>query len=90
VSYAWSATAPNGSKVDIASIRIGGVPIDPAASYRITVNSFLADGGDNFLVLRSGTNRLGGDVDLDAVEKYFIAQAGPVAPPAQTRITLLP
>jgi 5'-nucleotidase len=90
VSYAWSATAPNGSKVEIASIRIGGVAIDPTASYRITVNSFLADGGDNFVILRSGTNRLGGDVDLDAVEKYFIAQAGPVAPPAQNRITLLP
>jgi len=88
--YTWTASAPTGSKVDITSIMIGGVPIDPAATYRVTVNSFLADGGDNFFVLKDGTNRLGGDVDLDAVEKYFNAQVGPVAPPAQNRITMLP
>ncbi|HEU0235312.1 MAG TPA: bifunctional metallophosphatase/5'-nucleotidase [Candidatus Limnocylindrales bacterium] len=88
--YSWSASAPTGSKVDVASIMIGGVPINPAASYRVTVNSFLADGGDLFSVLSLGTNRLGGDVDLDAVEKYFNAQVGPVAPPAQNRITMLP
>jgi 5'-nucleotidase len=88
--YTWTASAPTGSKVDIASIMISGVPINPAATYRVTVNSFLADGGDNFFVLRDGTNRLGGDVDLDAVEKYFNAQVGPVAPPPQVRITLLP
>lgn len=88
--YSWSASAPTGSKVDIASITIGGTPISATASYRVTVNSFLADGGDNFLVLKEGTNRLGGEVDLDAVEKYFDAQSGPVAPPAQNRITRLP
>jgi 5'-nucleotidase len=89
-TYAWSASAPTGSKVDPASIKLNGVTLDPAASYRVTVNSFLADGGDNFAVLRAGHSRLGGDVDLDAVEKYFAAQGGPVAPPALNRITLLP
>ena len=28
--------------------------IDPAASYRVTVNSFLADGGDSFVELKNG------------------------------------
>jgi 5'-nucleotidase len=88
-AYSWSAAAPKGSKVDPASITLNGVPIDPAASYRITVNNFMADGGDGYLVLREGTNRLGGDVDLDALEKYFIAQ-GVVAPGPQNRITRLP
>jgi len=74
----------------VSGITIDGVPVDPAASYRITVNSFLADGQDGFVVLRQGTDRLGGDVDLDAVEKYFLAQGAPVAPPALGRITLLP
>jgi len=90
INYSWSASAPTGSKVDIGSILLNGAPIDPAASYRVTVNSFLADAGDNFSVLAQGTDRLGGDVDLDAVEKYFDAQVGPVAPPAQDRITVLP
>ncbi len=39
---------------------LNGVAMDPTATYRVTVNSFLADGGDNFVVLKEGTNRLGG------------------------------
>ncbi len=88
-AYAWSASAPTGSKVDIASITINGVPIDPSATYRVTVNSFLADGGDNFFVLREGTDRLGGAVDTDAFEAYFRAHS-PVPPGPQNRITVLP
>jgi 5'-nucleotidase len=57
--------------VDIASIKINGVPIDPNGSYRVTVNSFLADGEDRFAVLVEGTDRLGGEVDLDALVNYF-------------------
>ena len=88
-TYIWSASAPTGSKVDIASIQISGVPINPNAAYRVTVNSFLADGGDNFAVLRDGTNRLGGDVDTDALEAYFKAHS-PVAPGPQNRIVQVP
>jgi 2',3'-cyclic-nucleotide 2'-phosphodiesterase (5'-nucleotidase family) len=89
-TYSWSASAPTGSKVDPASIKLNGATIDPSADYRVTVNSFLADGGDNFAVLRAGHSRLGGDVDLDAVEKYFLAAGAPVSPPALNRITRLP
>jgi uncharacterized protein len=41
----------------------------------VTVNSFLADGGDRFLVLREGTNRAGGALDLDAFEAHFAGGA---------------
>ena len=85
----WSASAPACNKVDIASIMINGVPINAASSYRVTVNSFLADGGDNFLVLKDGTNRLGGAVDTDALEAYF-AIFSPVAPGPMNRITVIP
>jgi 5'-nucleotidase len=68
---------------------INGTPIDLGATYRVTVNSFLADGGDRFTVLRDGTDRLGGDVDLDALVDYFGANS-PVAPGPQNRITLIP
>jgi len=86
-TYTWSAAAPTGEKVDPATIAIGGVPVDPAAGYRVTVNSFLADGGDNFTVLVDGTDRLGGEVDLDALITFFGANS-PVAPGPQDRITL--
>ena len=88
-SYAWDPAGPIGNRVDPASIMLNGAPVDPVASYRVTVNSFLADGGDNFTVLREGTNRLGGDVDLDALEKYVTANS-PVAPGPQNRIALVP
>ena len=68
---------------------IGGVVVDPGANYRVTVNSFMADGGDNFSVLVDGTDRLGGEVDLDALVTYFGANS-PVAPGPQDRITQLP
>jgi 5'-nucleotidase len=88
-TYEWSAGAPVGSRVDIASIMINGVPIDPDRSYRVTVNSFLADGGDGFAVLVQGTDRLGGEVDLDALVKYFEANS-PIAPGPQNRIIQVP
>lgn len=87
--YTWSASAPACSKVDASTIQINGVPVDPNASYRITVNSFLADGGDNFTVLKGGTDRLGGAVDTDAFEAYMHAHS-PVAPGLRDRITLVP
>jgi len=87
--YAWSATGPACDKVDPQSIRVGGLALDLSASYRVTVNSFLADGGDNFAVLTQGTNRLGGAVDTDALEAYFETYS-PVAPGLRNRIVVLP
>ena len=81
-----AAAGPDGR---VSNLRINGVPVVPATSYRITVNNFLADGGDGYTVLAQGTNRLGGDVDLDALVKYFEANS-PVAPGPQNRITLAP
>lgn len=88
-SYSWSLSAPTGSKIVPGSIMLNGVPLDMNAVYRVTVNSFLADGGDRFAVLTEGTDRLGGAVDLDAVEAYFAAFS-PVAPGPQNRITQVP
>jgi 5'-nucleotidase len=87
LTYSWSASAPTGSKV--SDIKINGVPVDPAASYRVAVNSFLASGGDNFTVFAQGTDVVTGEVDLDALNAYLAAHS-PVAPPALERITQLP
>ena len=84
-SYTWDTAQPTGSKVDAGSITIDGIPVDSAASYRVTVNSYLADGGSNFSVLTAGTHRLGGEIDLDALVAYF-SSAGAVSPGPQDRI----
>lgn len=88
-SYQWKEKGTPCDNVDPASIQINGVVVDPTASYRVTVNSFMADGGDQFYVLQEGTDRLGGALDLDALEAYFTAQ-GSISPGPQNRITLLP
>jgi 5'-nucleotidase len=88
-TYTYSQSAPVGAKVDNASIRLNGVPIEAERTYRVTVNSFLATGGDGFTVLNDGTDRLGGALDLDALRDYFAANS-PVSPPALDRITIVP
>jgi 5'-nucleotidase len=88
-TYEWSASAPTGSKVDASSIEINGVPIDPAASYRVAMNNFLATGGDNFRAFLDCTDPLGGEIDLDVLVTYFEANS-PVAPGPQDRITMIP
>jgi 5'-nucleotidase len=87
-TYTWDAAQPPGSRVDPVTIQIRGVVVDPGAGYRVTVNSFLAAGGDLFTVLVDGTDRLGGEIDLDALVTYFGANS-PVAPGPQNRITRL-
>ena len=92
-SYTGAATGvadcAAANAVDPASMAINGVPVDPAGTYRITVNSFLASGGDGFAVLNEGTDRLGGAVDLDALEAYLTGTPGGVSPGPQDRITRL-
>jgi 5'-nucleotidase len=87
-TYAWSASRPLGDRVDPASMRLDGQPIDPARTYRVTVNSFVADGGDGFAVMKQGTGRSPGPVDLDPLEAWLAARS-PVAPPSLERITRL-
>ncbi len=89
-TYSWSLGATACNKVDPATIKLNGVTVDPNATYRVTVNSFLADGGDNFSVLKDGTERLGGEVDTDALEKYFAANPDGIAPGPQNRIATVP
>jgi 5'-nucleotidase len=90
-TYTWTASAPAGNRVDPASIKLNGTTIGAATDYRVTVNSFLATGGDGFTVLNEGTNRTFGDDDLIALEEYFDANTPPgVSPGPQNRITRLP
>ncbi len=83
--YTQTLANPIGDRV--SNITINGVAVDPAATYRVTVNNFLAAGGDSFTALTQGTNVTGGPIDLDAFTAYLTANS-PVAPPATDRITV--
>lgn len=64
-----SYTAPKGT---ITGMWLNGEPIDLAGSYSVTVNSFLATGGDNFFELAKGADpRDTGKIDLAAMVDYL-------------------
>jgi 5'-nucleotidase len=85
LTYSWNSTAPAGSKV--SALALNGTPIDPAASYRVTTNDFLANGGDGFTNLNVDPNRTTAPgFDVDALVGYLGAGA-PVAPGPANRIT---
>ena len=78
----------------MSGVTIDGAALDPAASYRITTNNFLADGGDDFLSLKAGTNRTTlSDFDIDSLVRYLaptLDRAPPIGPPALDRIDVTP
>jgi 5'-nucleotidase len=85
-AYSWDPTKPQGERVDAGSMRLNGAAIDPAASYRVTVNNYLALGGDGFTVLKQGLKPQTGVFDDEALFAYF-QNSSPLAPPPADRIT---
>jgi 5'-nucleotidase len=67
----------------IGRMFVGGVEVAPTDSFRVTMNSFLAAGGDGFTVFNEGTDALGGAQDIDALVAAFAAAepAGIAVPP---------
>ena len=100
VTYAWSAAAaaaatgkPCGTLPNpVGDLRIGGEPVEPGRGYRVTTNAFLAGGGHRLTVLRSGTDRVGGPLDTEALEAHLAPSLAGAAlpPPAPNRIARLP
>jgi 5'-nucleotidase len=78
------------TSVTISNVMLNGVPLDPAATYMVTVNNFLADGGDNFATFATITApRLDGGNDLLALINY-LGTYSPVSPPSTDRVNELP
>lgn len=84
-SYAWDGSKGEGERVLPERMSLNGQTIDPAASYRVTVNNFLSVGGDGFTVLTQGTSPLIGVYDSDALDAYFKANS-PIGPTTADRI----
>ena len=91
-TYDLSKTIVAGTctSVTISNVMLNGVPLDTAATYYATVNSFLSDGGDNFGTFDTITApKLDGGIDLLALINY-LGTFGPVAPPPTDRVNELP
>jgi 5'-nucleotidase len=72
LTYTLDLTKTGADRVVADSVKLNGAAIDPAATYRVATNSFLAGGGDGFTTLGQV-----GDDDLAALEKYLLANSSP-------------
>ena len=88
LTYTWDSTQPIGSR--IVSVEKDGVEIDPATTYSVTANNFIAGGGDGFTVFTQSPDQVGGPIDLDALVDYIEALPQPFGAPAGGRITVIP
>jgi 5'-nucleotidase len=87
IRYEWDNTQACGAKVRNLTLSSGagvqtlvdaaGQVVEAGKTWRVTVNNFLADGGDGFSVLKGGSNRLGGAQDIDALSAYLAAYKAP-------------
>jgi len=87
LTYTWDKGAEQGNQ--ISNLALNGVPIDPAATYRVGTLNFLAEGGDQFTVFLEGQNLVGGPEDLANLVAYLEANPG-LTPPATDRVTEVP
>ena len=68
--YTWEEQAPIGERI-IQLMNENGTPIDDSQKYTVTMNEFLAEGGDGFSVFQEGTMIKEGPTELDALTQYI-------------------
>jgi 2',3'-cyclic-nucleotide 2'-phosphodiesterase (5'-nucleotidase family) len=73
-------TRPAGQRITQITLA-DGTPIDPAKTYTVAANSFLADGGDGFATFKKAKKKRELGVDLDALVQYM--QSGKGSAPAE-------
>jgi 5'-nucleotidase len=89
-SYTWDAGRPAGQRVVPGSVKLDGRAIAPDERLRVTINSFLAGGGDNFSVFKAhGAEPRTGVMDIDALEAW-VSRQGVLSAPSEARIVRLP
>ena len=91
LTYDLARTIENGdcTSISVSNVSLNGVPLDSDLLYIVTVNNFLADGGDNFATFREVKELsppLDGGNDLQALINY-LGTFSPVEPPSTDRVT---
>ncbi|MDR7073923.1 bifunctional metallophosphatase/5'-nucleotidase [Fictibacillus barbaricus] len=66
----YNMAKPVGERT-VSMTKTDGTPIEPGTEYTITVNNFMAGGGDGYTVLLEGKNPTINVTDLDALVNYF-------------------
>jgi 2',3'-cyclic-nucleotide 2'-phosphodiesterase (5'-nucleotidase family) len=77
---------PAGSRV--SAVMIAGAPLDPAKTYTLATNDYMAGGGDGYTVFR-GAERLFGETDAKLMANdvmVYVRKMGSVAPAVEGRV----
>ncbi len=88
--YTWDGSAACDARISNVTLTSGGttetlvdtagVVLNPTKTYRVTVNNFMATGGDGYTTFLNGTDLLGGAQDIDALVAYLAGFKAPNAP----------
>ncbi|UZJ30088.1 bifunctional metallophosphatase/5'-nucleotidase [Streptomyces endophytica] len=92
LTYTLDMTKKGADRVVKDSVKLNGAALDPAKTYRVAMNEFLAGGGDGFPAFKDAKNKYVGPSDLDAFTAYLTAHSSassPLTPPAANRITVV-
>ncbi|WP_409234910.1 bifunctional metallophosphatase/5'-nucleotidase [Streptomyces sp. PA5.6] len=93
IKYSVDMGRSGAARLLTETVQVKGERVTAGKKYRVTVNDFLANGGNGFSTFTEGTGRDGGTVtDLDALVHYLennSAPDAPLDPPAPGRITFL-
>jgi 5'-nucleotidase len=88
-AYRWDNARTAGDRIIGDSLMLDGKPIAPSAQFRVTVNDFMASGGDGFKTFTEGTERrYSSDLDVDALQALVVKNT-PISPPRRGRIQRL-
>lgn len=85
----WHPSLLAGRRILPGTLTLDGLPITPTQRLRVTVNSYLADGGESYAVLREGSDRVVGIDDAEALAQYLGAHPG-LQPPRDARLVRRP
>jgi len=87
--YQWDGAKSCGNRISSVTLNTGGsvetlvdaagTVLNPGKTYRVTVNDYMADGGDGNSTLKRGTQRVGGPQDIDALTAFLAGYRAPEA-----------
>lgn len=94
----WGMLQVSGMKIDydaamaggrkVSRALVGGVPLDPAKTYRVVTNDFLAAGGDGLAEFQKGSHISYGE-DMREVVVDYVMRHSPLALKTEGRIAVL-
>lgn len=87
LKWSYDADAPFGARVTSVTLP-DGTPLDPAETYRVATNNFMATGGDQFTTFTAGTGTVDTGINLVDTVVHYLEHHSPVDPQVEGRLTV--